>query len=237
MTAHSAAAPKLSGIDRFFARIEDGMNLIAAGSIFLLMILAAVQVLGRKLFNLPIPGYIDFAEQSIAIFAFMGAAYCQRIGAHVRMELFLDKFGRGRMLWLAETFTTAAATLVVGILTYFSFTHFLRAFQNGDSTIDINLPVWPSKLLVCVALGFLTVRLLIQLAGFLRLVGTPAAVPVAVPLVGNVVEHAQQEIDAGLADESVDASELASTSALGEGGESGHDATRRREQNKSEPRP
>lgn len=191
-------AKSLSRIDRTLAWIENAMNLFAAGSIFVLMVLAAVQVISRKLFNFPIPGYIDFAEQSIAIFAFMGAAYCQRLGGHVRMELFLEKFGRGRLLWIAESVTTFAAVVVIALLTRYSFEHFLRAWKIGDSTIDINLPVWPSKLIVSVALGFLLLRLLVQLFGFLRLVKTPDAAPVAVPLIANVVETAQHEIETGM---------------------------------------
>ena len=54
------------------------------------MITATVQIISRKVLNMPIPGYIDFAEQSIAIFAFIAIAYCQRLGGHVRMEIFLS---------------------------------------------------------------------------------------------------------------------------------------------------
>ncbi len=194
--------------------IEDGMNLFAAGSIFVLMFLAAIQVIGRKLFNVPIPGYIDFAEQSIAIFAFMGAAYCQRLGGHVRMELFLEKFGRGRFLWFAETLTTLAAVIVIALLTTYSFKHFLRAWNNGDSTIDINLPVWPSKLMVSVALGFLLLRLLVQLFGYLRLLKSPTLTPVAVPLIASVVEAAKHEIETGMgpSETSADSSKTTSRS-------------------------
>ncbi len=190
----------LGKVDRFFAGIENGMNMTAAVAIFILMILAAIQVVGRKLFNLPIPGYIDYAEQSMAIFAFLGVAYCQRLGGHVRMELVLDRF-RGRMLWLLELVTVLTTTVVVALLVRYSFDHFMRAWQFGDSTIDINLPVWPSKLLVSVALAFLTVRLLIQAWGYLRLLFHPTATPVAVPLIENVQAHARQEIEAGQAAE------------------------------------
>ena len=170
------------------------MNLAAAAAIFLLMILAAVQVFSRKLLNLPIPGYIDFAEQSMAIFAFLGVAYCQRLGGHVRMELVLEKMPRGRLLWCSEFITTLAAFIVIALLTRYSFDHFLRALRNGDSTIDISLPVWPSKLLVSIALAFLTIRLLIQLIGFLRLLRSPQSPPVAVPLIADVKQQARHEI-------------------------------------------
>lgn len=195
MTSTSEGA-LLGAIDRGYQRIENGLNLFAAGFIFFLMFLAAAQVLSRKLLNIPIPGYIDYAEQSIAIFAFLGVAYCQRLGGHVRMELVLDKLKRGRMLWIAEAITTFAALLIIVLLARYSFDHFLRAWTNGDSTIDINLPVWPSKLLVSVALAILSIRLLIQFAGFIRLVLYPTAEPVAVPLIEDVVEQATHEAEA-----------------------------------------
>ena len=198
MTSTSDGA-LLGAIDRGYQRIENGLNLFAAGFIFFLMFLAAAQVLSRKLLNIPIPGYIDYAEQSMAIFAFLGVAYCQRLGGHVRMELVLDKLKRGRALWIAEAITTLAALLIIVLLARYSFDHFLRAWNNGDSTIDINLPVWPSKLLVSIALGILSIRLLIQFVGFIRLVVHPTAEPVAVPLIENVVEQASQEAEASTA--------------------------------------
>lgn len=198
MSNPSSRPSRLSSIDRFFTRIEDGMNLFAAGAIFLLMFLAAIQVVSRKVFNMPIPGYIDYAEQSIAIFAFLGAAYCQRLGGHVRMELVLDRF-RGRLLWLLELITATAAFVIIAILAKYSFDHFLRAWQIGDSTIDINLPVWPSKLMVSVALMFLAMRLLIQVAGFFRLFADPSKEPIAVPLIEDIQAQARQEIESGQA--------------------------------------
>lgn len=202
MSGSTHGGDAINAVDRTYSRLEDALNLFAAGFIFFLMLLATVQVVSRKLLNLPIPGYIDYAEQSIAIFAFLGIAYCQRLGGHVRMELLLDKLKRGRMLWIAEAITTFAAFVIIVLLARYSFDHFLRAWNIGDSTIDINLPVWPSKLLVSVALAIVAGRLLIQLAGFIRLVLHPKAEPVAVPLIAEVTELAAQEaVSSGAAPE------------------------------------
>ena len=79
-------------------KLENFLNGFSALAIFILMLTAAVQVVSRKVLNLPIPGYIDIAEQSIAIFAFLSIAYCQRLGGHVRMEIFLSAMnGRTEM--------------------------------------------------------------------------------------------------------------------------------------------
>jgi len=192
--APSAAAPKLSAVHLLLGRVETFFNLVAALCIFVLMFLGMAQVLGRKLLNAPMSGYIDFVELSMATFAFLGIAYCQRVGGHVRMEMLL-KAAKGRLKWVIETFGIVIALLVISVLIWYGFGHFLRAYQLGDSTIDAQLPVWPSKLLVPIAFGLLWLRLVVQLVGFTRLVVSPDAEPVAVPKVMTVEELAALEIE------------------------------------------
>lgn len=178
--------------DKLLIKLENFLNGFSAIAIFILMLTAAVQVVSRKVFNLPIPGYIDIAEQSIAIFAFLSIAYCQRLGGHVRMEIFLSAM-KGRSKWVSEAIQTTASILIISILMYFSFKHFQRAWVFGDSTIDIGLPTWPSKLMIPVALATLNLRLLIQLAGYIRLAIDPELEPIGVPLIKDVVEQAEEE--------------------------------------------
>jgi C4-dicarboxylate transporter DctQ subunit len=158
------------------------------------MFLGIAQVLGRQLFNAPISGYIDFVELSMATFAFLGVAYCQRLGGHVRMEMTI-KAVKGRARWLLEALGTLVALFVVAVLAWYGYEHFLRAWQLGDSTIDAELPVWPSKLVVPIAFALLWLRLLVQLIGYLRLLRDPDLPPVAVPEVMSVEQLAAKEIE------------------------------------------
>lgn len=183
----------LGAVDRFMARIEDAFNIVAAMVIFLLMFFMVAEVVGRKIFNAPIPGAIDWIEVSMATFAFMGAAYCQRLGGHIRMDLVISNF-RGRFLWCVEALATSFAMLYIFVVVRRSFMHFLRAYEIGDSTIDTQLPVWPSKLIVPIALSLLFIRLTIQLFGYFRLIAHPTATPVAVPIIKSAAEHAKEEI-------------------------------------------
>ena len=189
-----AEAPALSALDRRLGQVETGFNLVAAFAIFFLMLLGVWQVVGRTLFNAPVRGYIDFVELSVSTFAFLGIAYCQRLGGHVRMEMMLKPM-RGRLLWGTEIFGTLVALAVVAVLIWYGWGHFLRAYQLGDSTIDAELPVWPSKLAVPVAFGLLWLRLLVQLAGYVRLALDPRRRPVAVTTVLTPEELAAHEIE------------------------------------------
>ncbi|MBE0624806.1 MAG: TRAP transporter small permease [Burkholderiales bacterium] len=192
--APSAAAPKLSRFHLLLGRVETSFNLVAALFIFGLMLLGVAQVLGRRLFHAPIPGYIDFVEISIASFAFLGIAYCQRVGGHVRMELFL-KMAKGRWHYAMEIAGTLVGLFIIGVLVWYGFEHFLRAYQLGDSTIDAELPIWPSKLVVPVSFALLWLRLLVQLAGYMRLWLDPQAESVAVPRVLTAEDLATQEVE------------------------------------------
>lgn len=174
-------------------RLENSLNFLAGGLIFALMLLGVAQIVMRTVFDAPIFGYIDIVEVSMVGFAVLSIAFVQRVGGHVRMELLVGRL-RGRWLWGAEAVGTALAAFIVGVLIPYSWRHFERAFDFGDSTIDIELVTWPAKLVVPVALAFLQVRLLVQLAGYLRLVANPELQPVAVPIIKDVAAQAEDEI-------------------------------------------
>jgi C4-dicarboxylate transporter DctQ subunit len=182
---------------RAWGVLEDGMNLIAAAAIFFLMFVGVFQIASRFFFGTAIYGYIDYMEQASAIFAFLGISYAQRVGAHIRMDLLLRGFSL-RFLWAMELFCVAVGIVVITLLIHSTFGNFQRAWQLGDSTMDIKLPVWPTKLLVPVVLSVLWVRMALQIADYARLVRYPDAQPVAVPVIETIEVQAQNEIEEAL---------------------------------------
>ncbi|MEF1289594.1 TRAP transporter small permease subunit [Vibrio sp. M260118] len=184
----------LSRTDRLFFRFESLLNLAGGTAIFLLVALATVNVLGRWLFSTPISGYIDWVEQAMAFIAFLGIAYTQRMGGHIRMDIIVGQF-RGRWLWFTELLTTSLMLVVTLVLIYGSYLHFWRAYCLGDSSLDINLPTWPAKLVVTVALTILALRLLLQIWGYLRALKQGGDSPVAVPLIESAAEVAAKEAE------------------------------------------
>lgn len=189
----------LSIFDRGIRPIEDLANLMAAAAIFLLMVLGCSQIFLRTVLNKPISGYIDLVELSMASMAFLGAAYCQRLGAHIRMELLIGSL-KGRWLWAMEIIGTLVALFIIGVLIWFGWEHFLRSYQLGDTTIDAEFSVWPSKLLVPFAFSLWFLRLLVQLAGSVRLFIDPTLDPIGIAKILDVEEVAKDEIKEALGD-------------------------------------
>ncbi|MCX2723919.1 TRAP transporter small permease subunit [Roseibium salinum] len=188
--------------DGWLGHVENAFNLVAAFAILSLMLLAVVQVVGRLAFNMPVPGFIDITEQAMAIFAFAGVAYCQRVGGHIRMEIVLGTL-RGRTLYICELLGVILIAFTVALLIWGSWYHFDRSWTIGDSTMDIRLPTWPSKLVVPVALGVLLLRLVLQAYGYARLIADPAREPLAVPVIEKVEEVAKHEIEEVFGDEHI----------------------------------
>ena len=144
------------------------------------------------------PGYIDWTQQFMALFAFLGLSYCQREGGHIRMDIVIGKLS-GRPLWLAEAISTLVMLLLTTALIYGTYFHFERSFDlnspmwSRDSSIDVGLPLWPAKLVVTASMLVLWLRLALQLWGFVRALRTGAERPVAVPLVLDAAEQAMAE--------------------------------------------
>jgi TRAP-type C4-dicarboxylate transport system permease small subunit len=190
----------LARLNKMVLPVEDAANLLAAFAIMALMLLGVAQIVLRTVFNNPIDGYIDLVELSMASMAFLGAAYTQRIGSPIRMEMVIGNL-KGRSLWALEALGAALAMFIIGVLIYYSYGHFMRAFTLGDTTIDAEYPTWPSKLLVPIAFSIWWARLALQFVGAVRLAIYPDAEPVAVIIVKDVAEQAQDEIHEVMGDD------------------------------------
>lgn len=191
----------LSRLDRALLPIEWFMALLSGLATFSLMFLAAYSVTGREFFERPLPGYVDLIEILMPLIAIMGVSYVQRSGTHIRMDIIVGAL-RGRVLWLIELVMVLLMLLLMVALVWGAWAHFDRSFDcarplcSRDSSIDISLPIWPSKLIVPAAFAVLCARLILQAVGYARAFWYNLERPVAVPLIQSVAEQARAEAEA-----------------------------------------
>ena len=191
-----------SRADRALFKLESGLNLVAGLVILTVMLLSVANILLRKFFNWPVPGYIDWMISAVPLMAFLGISFTQRLGGHIRMDLLVSRL-KGRALWIAEFIGILGIMLITLVLIYGSWDHAMRALNFGDSTGDIRLPTWPVKIVVPICLAILAVRLGLQLWAYGRAVRTGEEEPVAVPLIEDAASQAAHEAEtvSGLEDE------------------------------------
>ncbi len=190
----------LSRLDRSLFKVESLLALLSGLAVFTLVVLAVISVGGRNIFNQPLRGYVDWIEQAMPLIAFMGVAYTQRLGGHIRMDILVGKL-HGRALWSVEFITTLAMFILMILLVWGSFAHFQRSFDfaaplwSRDSSLDIRLPLWPAKLLVPVAFSVLVMRLGLQLWGYFNAIISGTKSPIAVPLIEDAATVAAKEAE------------------------------------------
>ena len=191
----------LSRLDLLLLKLERLCAFISGLTIFSLMFLAVYSVSGRKFFNVPLDGYVDYIEAALPIIAIMGVSYVQRDGSHIRMDIFVSLL-KGRTLWLFELISVLLILVLILYLTWGAWLHFDRSFDcsrpfcSRDSSIDIGLPTWPSKLVVPFAFTVLSLRLILQSFGYSRALILGLKKPSAVPLVLSTSEQAKIETEA-----------------------------------------
>jgi len=183
----------LSKLDQGLTKIEDAMAFAGAMVILGLMIAGTFNAIGRKFFDTPVWGYIDLVGLFMVAFSFLAVSAMQRVGGHIRMELLVRRLS-GRTLWIAELIGVLVALSIMCVLIYYSSTALVRSIDLGDTTIDREITIWPSKMWVPIAFAVLIARLILQMWGYLRLVANPDLTPIAVPLMHSEAEIADKEI-------------------------------------------
>lgn len=188
----------ISKLDQKLYKIEGWFALVSGLAVFSLMMMAVISVTGRHAFGQPLPGYVDWIEQAMPLIAFMGVAYTQRDGGHIRMDILVSVL-RGRALWAVEFITVFFIFAVMILIIWGSWAHFARSFDFGspwfsrDSSMDIALPLWPAKLIAPVAFSVLALRCAIQMAAYARAFIFNEEHPVAVPLLEDAATQAAKE--------------------------------------------
>lgn len=182
----------LSYCDQSLLWLERKLNLVGGIIVLFIVLFSVINIVGRGLLNQPFNAYFDLMGQSVPLIAFMGLSYCQRDGGHIRMDLLIGRFS-GRLLWIVEAISSLLTFLLITLLAYGAWLHAERSLTLGDSTEDIGLIIWPFKLILVVMFVVLLARLFIQLWGYARLILSPHALPIAVPVIEDVAAQAQRE--------------------------------------------
>lgn len=143
--------------------VETCLNLTSAVIIVFLMLFVTAEVVGRYVFNHPIQGHYDIVVVVMAPLVFFGLAHTERIGGHIRMELFITKVPKGRVYHGLEILLLFICLALVGAFVSEGTKYTLFMYQMGYESQLIRLPLWPFQLTVVIGCAFLCFRFLIEI--------------------------------------------------------------------------
>jgi TRAP-type C4-dicarboxylate transport system permease small subunit len=129
-----------------------------------LMLITAIDVVGRDVFNHPIPGTVELSQYMLAVFILLGLAYAQQMKAHVAVSIFTSHLNENAQLVL-----NIIATL---LCLFISFVLVWQGWVVGieERTVSdmLRVPQYPFRLLVALAAFLICLELLVDLGDSLK---------------------------------------------------------------------
>lgn len=126
----------------------SGIGLLA------LMFVMAGDVLGRYLFNRPIPGAYELVEYLMAIIVPFSIAYSAAQKCHVGVDILVEKLPR-RSRAVVDIITELTTIVLVGILIWQGWLGFFEAQSSTSSIRSAVLQIPNAPFLLAVPLGFM----------------------------------------------------------------------------------
>lgn len=135
---------------------------VSAAVLTLMMLLTAMDVVMRYIFNLPIRGAFELAEYMMAFIVPFAIAYCAEQNGHVSVELFYKKFPK----FLQKALRLLISLLTIffaGIMTWQNFLFIGETYSDHLASSVLLIPAWPFIIPVFIGVGIYALVLLFQL--------------------------------------------------------------------------
>ena len=141
----------IQAVNRFIAGVS-GVFLIP------LMIITAVDVVGRDVFNHPIPGTVELSQYMLAVFILLGFAYAHQVKAHVAVSIITSRLSQNAQLIL-NIITTLIGLFIFSILAWQGLVVGVEERTVSDM---LRIPQYPFRVLVAVAAFSVCLELLVD---------------------------------------------------------------------------
>jgi TRAP-type C4-dicarboxylate transport system permease small subunit len=124
------------------ARLETTLGAVSAVVLFLMMLVTAVDVIGRYLFNKPLAGGFELTEMMLAALIYCGLPLVSKRREHIVIDTF-DAFMSRAVKRFFDIFADVVCFLTLSGIGYLIFRRAARVAEYGDTTSVLKLPLAP----------------------------------------------------------------------------------------------
>jgi TRAP-type C4-dicarboxylate transport system permease small subunit len=131
-------------MDRLFERLLSTLNALATLWVVAIMLLITGDVIGRAVFNHPLPGVPEIVKLSIVGIVWLQMAFTLRTDRHLRSNLVFGAMPR-RGQSLVYALNCLCGAFVFGIIVYYTYDDLLLTYERGtfEGEHPVRLPIWP----------------------------------------------------------------------------------------------
>ena len=149
---------------RWISKVNRFVAGVGAWFLIPLMVITAVDVVSRDIFNHPVPGTVELSQYMLAVFILLGLAYTQQMKAHVAVSLFTSRLSKPFQL----TFNIISTFVCLFISFIIAWQGWVVGIEEKSVSDMLRVPQYPFRLLVAVAALLMCVELLIDLGDSLK---------------------------------------------------------------------
>lgn len=117
-------------------------GLVAAGVLFLMMLLTVADVLLRATLSKPIIGTTEITEQMMVAVVFLGFGYCALKGRQIKVDLFVSRYRPGMQRGI-DILIYSVGLLLVAVIGWRTFLTTLTVQRLGITCSYIGVPKFP----------------------------------------------------------------------------------------------
>ena len=132
----------LKHIDKKMAWLSSALSYVGVFSLFTMMCLTTVDVVGRYLFNRPITGVFELTEYLVLILIFSFIGYTQSQKGHVAVDILLPLLPP-RLKKLVDVANHLVCLGLMGLITWMGVEKAFELRMVGEASPNLQIPAYP----------------------------------------------------------------------------------------------
>ncbi|MFZ7104245.1 MAG: TRAP transporter small permease [Peptococcaceae bacterium] len=149
-------AEKLTAI---ISPINQGLAVLGAITLNLIMLLTTIDVSGRFLFNKPFIGTYECVEYGLVVTIFCGMAITQVKKQHVNVNILMGRL-QGRILYGVQSISYLASIVIIILFIWGGIKQFNNIYQANQVSNILMIPQWPFQLILVIGVSLFCLTLL-----------------------------------------------------------------------------
>ena len=135
-----------------FERLIRLLGLAGGGALVFMVLLTAVDVVLRKLWNAPIFGALDIHRMTLVTVVFLAIPYCGWVRGHVAVDLLGGVLGRKGQR-ITDTLVNLLGALVMAVIAWRAVLAAITAAERGARTDLMQIAHWPFYCVIALGAG------------------------------------------------------------------------------------
>jgi TRAP-type C4-dicarboxylate transport system permease small subunit len=164
---------------RVLDSISGLLAIVGALAAVVLMLGITIDVANRYFTGGSVMGLLELMETSMVFMVFLGMAYAEKTGVHVRMTL-ATSYSPVRVAAAMRIVGMICSVLVVFWMAWHTGRQGISSFTRGEVQMGLmQWPLWPARLVIPIGSFFLGLQLLFRLGDSLKAIVTGEPEPIA----------------------------------------------------------